>query len=162
MSTKFPIGELARRSGVKVPTIRYYEQIGMLPLPPRTGGNRRLYTPADLQRLTFVRHGRELGFELDAIRALLALQEDQNQPCEVANSIARKHLVEVEQRIHSLQALKRELRAMLKSSRHGRVAQCRVIEVVADHGQCRTADHRPLQELPRRTVATRRTKAAAT
>ena len=68
-----PIGEAARRSGVKVPTIRYYEQIGLLPAPPRTEGNRRHYDAADLRRLAFIRHARELGFEIEAIRALLTL-----------------------------------------------------------------------------------------
>ena len=149
MSEKLSIGEAARRSGVKVPTVRYYEQIGLLPAPPRTEGNRRLYGEADMRRLSFIRHGRELGFELDAIRALLALQEDRNQSCELACNIARTHLEEVEARLRSLQALRGELKAMLESGRHGKVAQCRVIEVVADHGKCRSADHQsPRPESP--------------
>ncbi|MFX8672475.1 MerR family transcriptional regulator, partial [Acinetobacter baumannii] len=65
------IGEAARQSGVKVPTIRYYEQIGLLPAPPRSEGNRRLYGTADLRRLAFIRHARELGFEVGSIRTLL-------------------------------------------------------------------------------------------
>ena len=73
-----PIGEAARRSGVKAPTIRYYEQIGLLPAPPRSEGNRRHYGSADLQRLAFIRHARELGFEIEAIRALVTLQDDPN------------------------------------------------------------------------------------
>ena len=56
-----PIGEAAEHSGVKAPTIRYYEQIGLLPAPPRTQGNRRSYGDADLRRLAFIRHARELG-----------------------------------------------------------------------------------------------------
>ena len=64
-----PIGEAARQSGVKAPTIRFYEQIGLLPAPPRSEGNRRQYNGNDLRRLTFIRHARELGFEIDAIRA---------------------------------------------------------------------------------------------
>ena len=84
-----PIGEAARRSGVKVPTIRYYEQIGLLPAPPRTESNRRLYDARDLRRLAFIRHARELGFEVDAIRALLALQDNPNQSCAAADMIAR-------------------------------------------------------------------------
>lgn len=147
-SGKIPIGEAAQRTGVKVPTVRYYEQIGLLPAPPRTDGNRRTYSDADVQRLAFIRHGRELGFELDAIRALLALQEDQHQSCERACGIARTHLEEVEGRIRSLQALRGELKAMLESSRHGKVAQCRVIEVVADHGKCRSPEHRRYRERP--------------
>lgn len=62
------IGEAAKRSGVKVPTVRYYEQIGLLPPPSRTGTNRRLYSVADLRRLAFIRHARDLGFNVDSIR----------------------------------------------------------------------------------------------
>lgn len=74
------IGEAARHSGVKPPTIRYYEQIGLLPAPPRSEGNRRLYDATDLRRLAFIRHARELGFEIDAIRALLSLQDARTNP----------------------------------------------------------------------------------
>src|SRR5215218_6627005 len=104
-----PIGEAARRSGVKVPTIRYYEEIGLLPSPPRTESNRRLYGAVDLQRLAFIRHARELGFEVEAIRTLLSLQVTPNQSCAAADEIARTHLAEVEGRISSLRALKAEL-----------------------------------------------------
>ena len=136
-----PIGEAARRSGVKAPTIRYYEQIGLLPAPPRSEGNRRHYGSADLQRLAFIRHARELGFEIEAIRALVTLQDDPNQPCGTADTIAKAGLAEVEQRIRSLGALKAELELMVEGCRRGRVAQCRVIEVLADHGKCRHAQH---------------------
>src|SRR5882757_3541387 len=100
-----PIGEAARLSGVKIPTIRYYEQIGLLLTAPRTGGNRRLYNNGDVRRLAFIRHARELGFEVDAIRTLLILQDEPGQPCAAADAIARDRLVEVNQRIESLNAL---------------------------------------------------------
>jgi DNA-binding transcriptional MerR regulator len=135
------IGQAGRRSGVKVPTIRYYEQIGLLPAPLRTDGNRRYYDDSDMRRLTFIRHARELGFEVQAIRTLLTLQDDPDQPCATADMIARARLVEVEQRIASLSALKAELQTMIEGCSHGRVDQCRVIEVLADHGQCKHARH---------------------
>ena len=135
------IGEAARISGVKAPTIRYYEQIGLLPAPPRTEGNRRSYDPDDLRRLSFIRHARELGFEIAAIRTLLTLQDDPDQPCATADGIARARLVEVEQRIASLLALKTELEAMVEGCSHGRLAECRVIEVLADHGRCMHPRH---------------------
>jgi len=131
-----PIGEAARFSGVKVPTIRYYEQIGLLPAPPRTEGNRRHYDDSDLWRLAFIRHARELGFEVHAIRTLLVLQDEPNQSCAAADVIARARLIEVEQRIASLIALRAELQRMVSGCAHGKVAECRVIEVLADHGQC--------------------------
>lgn len=135
-SLEVAIGEAARRSGVKVPTIRYYEQIGLLPAPPRTEGNRRLYDSADVRRLAFIRHARELGFDVDAIRTLLVLQDDPGQSCAAADAIARSRLVEVEQRIASLMALKVELERMSAGCGHGRVDACRVIEILADHGKC--------------------------
>jgi DNA-binding transcriptional MerR regulator len=136
MESGLPIAEAARRSGVKAPTIRYYEQIGLLPAPPRSEGNRRQYGAADLRRLAFIRHARELGFEIEAIRALLTLQDDPSQPCATADGIARARLAEVEQRIGSLLALKAELELMVEGCSHGHVGACRVIEVLADHGQC--------------------------
>jgi DNA-binding transcriptional MerR regulator len=141
------IGEAARRSGVKVPTIRYYEQIGLLPAPPRSQGNRRFYGESDLRRLAFIRHGRELGFAVEAIRTLLTLQDDPHQPCAAADGIARARLAEVEQRIASLTALRAELKRMVSSCAHGETAECRVIEVLADHGQCRF--HGPAEVLQR-------------
>ena len=135
------IGEAAQRSGVKTPTIRYYEQIGLLPAPPRTSGNRRHYDGGELRRLTFIRHARELGFEIEAIRALLTLQDDPGQPCARADGIAKARLAEVEQRIGSLTALKTELELMVEGCSHGRVGECRVIEVLADHGKCSHACH---------------------
>lgn len=141
MRQQISIGEAARRSGVKVPTIRYYEQIGLLPVPPRTEGNRRTYDADDLRRLAFIRHARELGFEIAAIRTLLTLQDDPNQPCATADGIAKARLIDVEQRIASLTALKAELEVMVEGCRHGRLAECLVIEVLADHGQCMHPHH---------------------
>ncbi|PSH63306.1 MerR family transcriptional regulator [Phyllobacterium brassicacearum] len=133
MSNEVSIGAAAQRSGVKVPTIRYYEQIGLLPAPPRTVGNRRSYREDDIRRLAFIRHSRELGFELDAIRTLLALQDDPSQPCGTADRIARTRLIEVDQRIRSLNALKAELEAMVEGCKQGSVCECRVIEALSDH-----------------------------
>ena len=130
------IGDAGKQSGVKVPTIRYYEQIGLLPVPSRTEGNRRLYEDTDLRRLAFIRHARELGFEIEAIRTLLLLQDDPSQSCETADGIAKARLSDVELRIQSLTALKAELEIMVLCCSHGHVAECRVIEVLADHGKC--------------------------
>lgn len=141
MQEQLPIGEVARASGVKVPTIRYYEQIGLLPAPPRSEGNRRLYGESEIRRLAFIRHARELGFEIEAIRTLVSLQDDPDQPCAAADALAKAHLDTVEQRIRSLTALKSELEAMVEGCRHGRVDECRVIEVLADHGKCRHPHH---------------------
>ncbi len=126
------IGEAARRSGVKVPTIRYYEQIGLLPPPGRTEGKRRLYGDVDLRRLSFIRHARELGFEVDAIRTLLDMQDNPQASCAAADAAARERLSEVDRRIASLNALRGELVRMIDGCSDGSVADCRVIETLAD------------------------------
>lgn len=140
---ELPIGELSRDTGVKVPTIRFYEQIGLLKAPPRTSGNRRYYSGDDVKRLRFIRHARDLGFEIDDIRALLALYDEPQASCDRADSIARRHLDQIDRRIGQLQALRGELQRMVEEGRHGRICDCRVIEVLADHDQCRHEHARP-------------------
>ncbi len=130
------IKEAARQSGVKVPTIRYYEEIGLLAAPRRNEGNRRIFEEADLRRLIFIRHARELGFDIEAIRTLLSLQDTPDKSCAEADQIARARLAEVNQRIRSLVALRAELELMVEGCSHGHVSECRVIEILADHGKC--------------------------
>jgi DNA-binding transcriptional MerR regulator len=130
-----PISLASVHSGVKVPTIRYYELIGLLPKPERTESNRRRYHAADLRRLVFIRHGRELGFEIDAIRALLTIQDNPDQSCEAVDAIARAQLGEIERRIDILLTLKAELERMIADCSGGRVAECRVIEALANHSK---------------------------
>ncbi|WP_274425978.1 MerR family transcriptional regulator [Chelativorans sp. YIM 93263] len=135
------IGEAARRSGVKVPTIRYYERIGLLPAPPRSEGNRRQFDGRDLSRLQFIRHARELGFEISDIRELLAMTDQPQRSCHAADSIARRHLHEVDARIARLQALRGELQRMVDECDHGKVCECRVIQILADHEHCANRVH---------------------
>lgn len=130
------IGDLSRATGVKATTIRYYEQIGLVPAPPRSEGGRRVYGAADSRRLAFIRHARGLGFDIEAIRTLLDLQDRPDQSCAGADSIARRRLAEVERRIAILNALKAELERMISTCAHGKIADCRVIEVLADHAHC--------------------------
>ncbi len=125
------IGNVSRRTGVNVETIRYYERIGVLPSPARQENGRRSYTEADARRLEFIRHARSLGFELAAVRALLALQEKPEASCEDASRIAQAQLIEVESRIERLQSLRAELARMVKECGRGIVAECRVIEALS-------------------------------
>lgn len=143
-----PIGAAAAASGVKVPTIRFYEAAGLLPQPPRSAGNRRLYGRGEIQRLSFIRHARELGFDLDTIRSLLALQDHPEQSCAAADAIAAARLAEVRRRIAALRALEAELDHMVRACAHQRVADCRVIETLADHGHCRFHAGAPDSEEP--------------
>lgn len=130
------IGKLSDVVGVKVPTIRYYEQIGLLPPAERSSGNQRLYGRKAQERLAFIRHARELGFPLDAIRDLLTLSDRPDQPCGAADTIARAQLSEVRTRIARLRALEGELERMIAHCTHSTIADCRVIEVLSDHAHC--------------------------
>ena len=127
------IGRLARETGCKVQTIRYYEDIGLLPEPPRTTGNHRVYNEQHVQRLSFIRHSRELGFSLEEIREILSISDHPDQSCAIVDQIAKSHLEEVERKIDRLSALKTELEHMITQCSGGAISECRVIEVLADH-----------------------------
>lgn len=129
----FTIGKLCAATGVKIPTIRYYEQIGLLPAPDRNGGNQRLYAVRHQERLAFIRHARDLGFPLEAIRELLSLADDPDQSCAAADDIARRQLVAVNSRIARLTALQGELERMVHQCTCGKIADCRVIEMLGGH-----------------------------
>ncbi|MBP1807027.1 MerR family transcriptional regulator [Rubellimicrobium aerolatum] len=131
------IGKLGAATGVKVPTIRWYEEVGLLPRAGRSVGGQRLYDEAARRRLAFIRHARELGFGLDAIRDLLSLADRPDQSCAAADAIARAQLAEVEARLARLRALKGELERMVEQCACGTIRDCRVIETLGDHGLCK-------------------------
>ena len=122
----FAIGELSSLSGVKVPTIA----------PPRTEGNQRRYDEGALGRLRFIAHARSMGFPMPSIKAMLRLARHPDEPCEDLDALVADRLMEVEERIQRLSGLRAELTAMLDSHAHGRVAECRIVEVLSDHGKC--------------------------
>ncbi len=134
---------VASRLRDKVQTIRYYEQIGLMPEPLRTSGNQRRYDSGHAERLAFLRHSRELGFSLDAIRELLDISDDPERSCETVDRIARDRLLEVDRRIRSLNAMKDELERMILQCGDDKVADCRIIEVRSDYSQCLVQDHEP-------------------
>ena len=141
MLKSMPIGALADQTGVKVPTIRYYESVGLLPAPDRTESNRRTYGPEAVRRLRFIRHARELGFEVDAIRQLLGLADEPDRPCHEADAIASAHLADIDHKIARLVALRTEVQHMVDQCAQGQIRQCRVIEVLADHAECLNEAH---------------------
>jgi DNA-binding transcriptional MerR regulator len=136
-ASMFSIGDLATLTGAKVETIRYYEKAGILPVAARTAGNHRAYTREHINRLAFVRHSRELGFSLDSIRTLLTLADDPGRSCAAVDAVAREHLVAVQSRIARLHTLEAELARMIQECGRGRVAECRVIEVLAKESHVR-------------------------
>jgi Cu(I)-responsive transcriptional regulator len=124
------IGELAKATGTRVETVRYYEKTGLLPAPARTQGNYRSYDDRHLARLSFIRRARDLGFSIEQVRALLDLSDDRTRDCATVDAIANGHLREVDRKIASLTALRRELSAVIASCHGGTVAQCRIIEAL--------------------------------
>ncbi len=128
MHSSFSIGALAKQSGVKVVTIRYYEQSGLLPPCERTAGNYRRYSQDHLDRLCFVRHCRELGFSLEEVRDLLRLSVIKESKCEDVCRMAEQHLRDVERKIADLKRLASELRSISASCNGKRpMADCRII-----------------------------------
>jgi Cu(I)-responsive transcriptional regulator len=124
------IGRLAQAAGVQVETVRWYEKVGVLASPTRTAGNYRVYDSSDLDRLSFVRRARNLGFSLDQVKTLLNLADDVGQHCGRVDEIADAHLREVDRKIADLQALRHELAAVIASCSGGRMAECRIIEAL--------------------------------
>ena len=105
------IGELARATRTTAETIRYYERSGLLDAPPRSEGNYRIYTPAHVERLSFIRHCRNLDMTLDEIRALLRFQQEPLQNCAQINDLLDEHIAHVAARIRELQALEIQARS---------------------------------------------------
>ena len=135
LEAEFTIGHLARRTGVKVPTIRYYEQVGLMPEPRRSPGNQRIYEDGHLKRLTFIRHCRELGFSQAAIRDLLELSDNPDQPCDAVTDIANVQREEIDRRISRLTDLRSELDRMIMACTGGPMKDCRIVEaLVSDIG----------------------------
>ncbi len=124
------IGELARVTGVKVETIRFYEAEGVLPRAARTEANYRIYDQAHLDRLSFVKRSRDLGFTLDQVRTLLGLADNAAAPCAAVDAITATHITEIDRKIADLQALRGELARRLDRCEGGRISDCRIIEAL--------------------------------
>ena len=128
----YTIGELASQTGVKVVTIRYYEQIGVLPVPARSSGNYRVYTPQHLLRLQFIRRCRDLGFTLDQVRQMLRLSSEGGPSCAEICAITANHLEDIEDKVRDLKRLTKELRRINSScSGNKQMAECRIIEALS-------------------------------
>lgn len=126
-----PIGELARSTGTKVNTIRFYESEGLLPEPLRTTAGRRIYCAADVRRLTFIRKSRDLGFSLNTVRQMLALADNVDQSCEAIDAIARTQIAAIDRKIADLARLRGELDQITRACRNGTVADCKILDALA-------------------------------
>jgi len=129
-SRTFSIGEISKRSGVNVGTIRFYERMKVLPAPPRTASGRRAYDGGDLRILAFIRRARELGFSLDEIRALLCLGAPENGSCREVREVAARRLEDIRSRITDLAAIERLLAGAIAGCSDDPVATCPILEVL--------------------------------
>ncbi|MGC2658568.1 MAG: helix-turn-helix domain-containing protein [Bryobacteraceae bacterium] len=132
LNGRLSIGELSAATGVKIVTIRYYEQIKVMPAPLRTEGNYRAYNREHLHRLQFIRRCRGLGFTIDRLRELLDLSTQAGQECARVDRITEHHLQEIERKIADLQTLAGELRRIKnRCSGKGVIADCRILEALS-------------------------------
>lgn len=124
------IGELSRRTGVNIETIRYYEKVKMLPAPPRTAGGRRIYGPVETRILAFIRRARELGFTPDEVRTLLDLGGPEKASCAEVRIIASQHLDDIRGKIADLRKLERLLAKTIARCSGRKVPECPVIDIL--------------------------------
>lgn len=141
------IGQLSKAGGVKVTTIRYYESIGLMGEPDRSESGQRLYTDDAVHRLSFIRHARDLGFPMDAVRELMKLQTEPGSDCSAVDAIAREHLNDVRKRLGQLEALEAELKRMISSCEGGKVGECHVMAALNDHSDCMAETHERVKAL---------------
>jgi MerR family mercuric resistance operon transcriptional regulator len=126
-----PIGDVSRRTGCNVETIRYYERIGLLPPPDRHGRYRR-YDTGDVRRVMFVRRARELGFRLDEVRALLKLSATGGtSACVEVREISMAHLAGVRARIVDLRAMELVLSGSIHQCDAGQQPGCPLIDALS-------------------------------
>ena len=137
MSAVLPlsIGAAARKAGCSVPTIRYYEEIGLLAPAARTDGNQRHYDEAALRRLAFIRRCRDFGFSLEQVRELVGLADHPDRDCVELRAIAQAQLLEVHRKLKELRELEASLAGFICSCdaacAGGPVADCTILEDLA-------------------------------
>lgn len=126
------IGELSKRTGVHIETIRYYERSGVIPKPPRTEGGQRTYDETFVRRLAFVSRSRQLGFSLDEIRSLLGLVDEHEYTCADVREFTLKHAAEARRKIADLKKLERTLKDMAAQCHGDRVPDCPIVDALFD------------------------------
>lgn len=140
------IGVVARQTGCSVPTIRYYEEIGLLPSGPRTDAGRRVYGEAAVRRLSFIRRCRDFGFSIEQVRELVGLVDAPERPCTEVRDIAGRHLAQVRQRLAELQALEASMARFVQGCDNacagGAALDCNILEDLSAAGRGPSLDAR--------------------
>lgn len=135
MSAKLSIGVVAKRTGATVPTVRYYEEIGLLPPAGRTEAGQRNFDEATVRRLVFIRRCRDFGFSIDEVRELVGLVDQPDRPCTDVRDIASAHLREVRRKLDELNALAASLDAVVcgcdSACAGGPAVDCTILENLA-------------------------------
>ena len=124
-------GELSKKTGVHIETIRFYENIGIMPDPPRTQGGHRVYSDNLASRLTFIARSKELGFSLDETKALLSLIDEQAITCSEVKQITQSHIDEVRKKISDLKKIERVLKKMEAQCNGKKVPECPIIDALS-------------------------------
>lgn len=126
------IGTLARRTGVNIETIRYYERHGIMPAPARSAGGHRMYDEDHVKRLGFVRRCRDLGFGLDSVRDMLRMVDDDSVTCEQVKRVAESHLADVRAKLADLKRMERSLSETVARCDGGEAPDCPILETLYD------------------------------
>ena len=126
------IGEMSRRTGVAIETVRYYEKIGLMPKPDRSEGGNRLYNDVQLQRLHFIKRCREIGFSQAEIRVLLSMVDQDNITCAEVYSVTTTHIADIRQTIKDLRKIEKVLTRMASECSGGDVPECPIIEALLE------------------------------
>ncbi len=127
----FTIGELSRLTQVSSETIRYYEKIGIMPNPPRNSSGYRIYATPHLERLSFVRRSRELGFSQPEVRKLLTLVDEHKYTCAEVREMTARHLSTVRNKIKDLRKLEKALANMVSECDGGDIPECPIVDILA-------------------------------
>lgn len=132
--TGWPIrrSELARRAGCNSETVRYYEDVGLLPMPRRNAAGHRVYDEPDLNRLRFICRARDLGFALTEVRELVALAEEAEDCCADVEALTLRQLEAVRGKIAALQRMDRALSALAAQCRNRDGRACPVVESLSE------------------------------
>jgi Cu(I)-responsive transcriptional regulator len=127
------IGEIAKQTGLKVETVRFYEAEGLIDPPTRSGGNYRLYGRSHLDRLSFIKRSRDLGFTLDQVRDLLRLSDNPRESCDEVDAIAAEHIAVIDRKLADLNALRSEIVTWGGSCNASSIAECKVMDALTSN-----------------------------